>query len=333
LASSLSNLILDEADVQTIKESIESVRSKMLDFSRNVALAWYYMSTGIVTMAYYHLCKAREKVGQVENYLVDKNDYGLVVNVSDSKAVVEYTERYDWRSAMPLIVWSMYNRLMSFFKQDNISQMNVSVTFKNLKDAIDRMAEERTIYSPTKVILEAEMGSISERYKTIKNSVQELSEENPLLKSLIPKYPNGGEFPRDNEVLRSLIRSSVSPTMIEELLKEASGSTREELCEKIRDNLKGKGRLLHLLSEQEPKKRDRNMISHAGLTYEPIQNIIIDERKFKIDDNEYYDALLILDPGKLGDDPFEAWPERGKIVPKGSEMVNKTVIPGDRIKI
>jgi hypothetical protein len=75
------------------------------------------------------------------------------------------------------------------------------------------------------------------------------------------------------------------------------------------------------------------MISHAGLTYEPIQNIIIDERKFKIDDNEYYDALLILDPGKLGDDPFEAWPERGKIVPKGSEMVNKTVIPGDRIKI
>jgi CRISPR-associated DxTHG motif protein len=316
LASSLSNLILDEADVQTIKESIESVRSKMLDFSRNVALAWYYMSTGIVTMAYYHLCKAREKVGQVENYLVDKNDYGLVVNVSDSKAVVEYTERYDWRSAMPLIVWSMYNRLMSFFKQDNISQMNVSVTFKNLKDAIDRMAEERTIYSPTKVILEAEMGSISERYKTIKNSVQELSEENPLLKSLIPKYPNGGEFPRDNEVLRSLIRSSVSPTMIEELLKEASGSTREELCEKIRENLKHRGRLLHLLSEQEPKKRDRNMISHAGLTYEPIQNIIIDEEdeenKFNIDGNRYYNALLVLDPGKLDDDPFEAWSKKEK---------------------
>ena len=304
LASSISNMILTEEGVQTIRESIKkfSNNPNLQKFSRHVALAWYYMSMGVVTLAYYHLYQASLRVDQVRNLLRRGEDGELNVSISDGKAIVEYSRPRSWYSAIPSIVWSMYNRLRSFFKEDTLS---LSVPHTNLEKAVEQIREKKTFYIRDEIILDAEIRNIKDRYRTINKIIQELSVSKPILNSIIPKQGEGREFPSDNVILRTLIRASLPAFLIRNML-DILGSTQQQehwkLLKEIMEKLGEKAKFLQLLSEQNRDIALRHLISHVGLTYEPLKSIVIKEQGQDIH------VLLKIDPGRLGDDPLNVWP-------------------------
>ncbi len=304
LASSISNMILSKEGVQTIREIIKkfSNNPNLQKFSRHVALAWYYMSMGVVTLAYYHLYQASLLIDQVRNLLKEEEDEELSVSISEGKAIVEYSRPHSWHSAIPSIIWSMYNRLRSFFDEDMTSLV---VSLINLKNAVRLIKEKKIFYSRDEIVLDAEIKNIENRYRTINKIIQELSASKPILNSIIPRQGEGKKFPSDNVILRTLIRASLTAPQIRDTLDIFSNTQQQDhrkLLKEIREKLGEKVKLLQLLSEQDRDMALRHLISHAGVTYEPLKSIIIREQ------DQGIHILLEIDPGKLGDDPLNAWP-------------------------
>jgi CRISPR-associated DxTHG motif protein len=303
LASNISNMILSEEGVKTIRESVKKFNNNpnLQKFSRHVTLAWYYMSMGVITLAYYHLYQASLRVGQVRNLLREEEDGELNVSISDGKVIVEYSRPRSWYSAIPLIVWLMYNRLRSFFDEDTLSLV---VPHATLRNAVRLIKEKKAFYSRDEIVLDAEIRNIQDRYRRINKIIQELSASKPILNSIIPKQGEEREFPSDNVILRTLIRAPLPDFLIKSILDILSSTHQQEhwkLLKEIRENLGDKVRFLQLLSEQDRDMALRHLISHVGLTYEPLKSIIIREQ-----DQDIH-VLLKIDPGKLGDDPLNAW--------------------------
>jgi CRISPR-associated DxTHG motif protein len=291
LTSSLYNMVFDKNDVETIRESIQKVGGDIFlqNFARHTALAWYYMSMGVVTLAYYHMCRASRIEAIIKNMLEREERIVPIIptpdhdpNLKYDKLELGYNIQYSWHSAMPLIVYSMYNRFRKFF--DDLPEI---VSLEGLIKAVEKIRRIRPFYARDKFILKGEERNIKKRYTKIKS--------NKILKSIIPP---SRVFPVDNIVLRTLIRKPLPDEAMSRIsyIQESSGAN---LLEKLKSLIPS----LELISQQEYDEKFRNLISHAGLTYEPLRNISIEEVREGI-----IDIKLEIEPGQLSDDPFGAWP-------------------------
>ena len=308
LASSISHLFFDESDVKTVREALKQVvggSGDLYKFCRHVSLALYYMGTGVITYAYYHLQQAKalgkSLASEFEKFLKDEEEFTLdTLEGGGGRLEVSYSKRCDWRSALPVVLRVVFNRLTELLK------LGKSISSSSIMKAIEEIAEKKPIYNPLKIVLEGEFNMILRRYSMIlrkyskfKSLVQEskFSMENPVLRTIFLRLS-----PREIENLSNEVGKKISTSASRNVGQQSESI--EELLKIIEDQLREREvGVLRPLSEQKGAEWKRHLISHAGITHEPLKEI-----EFEFTSGGVR-VKLTLDPGKLGDDPFGVWPE------------------------